>query len=45
MLFLRTSGSGIGTFGVRTVEAPSVIPARWSAAPSYFERMEVISFD
>ena len=32
-------------FGVRTVEVPSVIPVRWSAAPSYFERTWVISFD
>jgi hypothetical protein len=45
MLLLRRSGSGSGMFGVRTVEVPSVIPAKWSAAPSYFERTCVISFD
>lgn len=45
MLLLRTSGSGIEILGVGTAEAPSVIPARRSAARSYFERTLVISFD
>ena len=44
-MLLRTSGSGIGMFGVRNFEVPSVIPVKWSAAPSYFERTCVISFD
>ena len=32
-------------FGVGTAEVPSVMPARRSVAPSYFERTCVISLD
>ena len=45
MLLLGRSGSGIGIFGVKMVEILNAIPARQLAAPSYFERMCVISFD
>jgi len=44
-LLLRRSGSGIEIFGVRTVEVPSVIPARRSATPPYLERARATSLD